>query len=226
VFDSTTNLALGSRLDSSADTWTGTLYSGALLSGTLQGGKVVAAYHPGLYPARQGDQALRGLVGGTWSPAGVPTITYAPILLAFNGSKSGAAIAYSSDDTRLALQTPIDAQMWFISYGHNETDGALSAWAALATKIATRWPLCPIVAVAQSPQKSPRLATQIARQAQIAGEVTQLAALRGYDLVNAFAALSEDPAAYVAPDGIHPTVAGSTRWAEETRKLFQPWPIV
>jgi hypothetical protein len=225
IFDSTISLALGARLDNSVDDWTGTFYSGGLLSGRLLTGKLVAWYDPGIYPARQGTHAVRGIVGeGTWSPVGVPVITYSPTVFAFNGSSSGKTIAYSADPTRLALQSPIEPMLHFISYGHNEVDGVLSAWDALATQVRTRWPLCPIVAVAQSPQKPPRLATQIARQAQIAAEVAQVAALRGYALVDAFAALSEDVAAYVDPDGIHPTPAGSARWAVETEKLFTPWP--
>jgi len=226
VFDSTTQLALGSRSDTNADCWTGTFYSGALLSGMLQTGKVVAGYDPGLYPAQQGTQALRGTAGQTWTPVGVPVITYSPMLLAYNGSKSNMGIAYSADATRLALQTPIEPQLFFISYGHNETSGVLSTWDALATQIRTRYPLCPIVAVAQSPQKSPRLATQIARQAQIAAEVAQVAALRGYALLDAYTALSADPATYVMADGVHPTVAGSALWAVEAEKMFLPWPTV
>lgn len=226
VFDSTTQLALGSRSDTNADCWTGTFYTGALLSGMLQTGKVVAGYDPGLYPAQQGNQLLRGTAGGSWSPIGVPVITYSPMLLAYNGSKSNMAIAYSADPTRLALQTPIEPQLFFISYGHNQTGGVLAEWDSLATQVQTRYPLCPIVAVAQSPQKSPRLATQIARQAQIAAEVAQVASLRGYALLDAYTALSADLATYVMTDGVHPTTAGSAVWAAEAQKMFLPWPTV
>ena len=54
--------------------------------------------------------------------------------------------------------------------------------------------------------------------------MTQLAAKRGYGLVDAYAALGADLATYVQGDGVHPTEAGSTRWAEVTQELFQPWP--
>ena len=226
IFDSTTGLALGSRLDSNVDSWTGTFYRGALLSGMLQTGKLVAGFDPGLYPAQQGSQTLKGLSGANWTPVGTPVITYSPMLLAFNGSTAGKAISYSADTTRFPLQTPIEPNLFFISYGHNQTASAIAEWDALATQLRTGYPLCLITAVAQSPQKSPRLTTQIARQAQIASEVVQVASLRGYPLLNAFAALSEDVAAYVQSDGIHPTTAGSARWADEAKKLFVPWSTV
>lgn len=224
IFDSTTQLAIGARSDSSVDNIIGTFYSCSLISGRLQTGKIVASYDPGLYPTQGGDGITKGITGETWTPVGTPTINYSPILLVFNGSASGKNISYSNDDTRLALQTPIEPNIFFISYGHNETWSVLSTWDVLATKFRTRYPLCPIVGVTQNPQKSPRLGTQIARQQQIAAEVAQLASLRGYGLLDAFTVLSSDPSLYVMADGVHPTVEGSKVWADEAKLLFLPWP--
>lgn len=223
VFDSTTQIALGSRTDTGADQWVGTFYWGHMIQGLLAAGRVVAGYDPGLYPALGGTQALNGVSGETWSPVTSPVITFSPMIFAYNGSASGKDISYSADATRLALQTPIRPHIWYLSYGHNQASPILTVWDSLATQLRTRH-VCTVIAVAQNPEKSPQTAAQIARQALNAAEIQLCAAMRGYALLNAYEVLASDMAGYVQADGIHPTTTGSSRWADEAKEMFLPWP--
>lgn len=168
--------------------------------------------------------AASGAVGNAGHLRGAPTLAL------YNGSTPGQTISYSNDGTRFPKQTPqTEMDLAFINYGHNEgtTSAVRAAWKQLADALIAKSPDVGVVVAMQNPQYSPRTAQQISAHTSRFAVLRLLASSQRYGIVDAHEAFSRDDptgATYVNVDGVHPTVAGSNRWAAEAGYLFDSTP--
>lgn len=163
---------------------------------------------------------------GTAFPSGVPTFTDAegniysngggvtyghgkPSLTIYNGSKSGASIAYTTDETRFALQTPVEMQMSFINYGHNHGTNVdfYATYEGLIDKLLAKYPYMGIACVAQNPQQPPEV--NIIPHAIRCNQIIALSARYDYGICNVFKKFLDrgDFSDWMA-DGCHPNQIG------------------
>jgi lysophospholipase L1-like esterase len=167
----------------------------------------------------QGNAVSReGFLGGiTWANG-------SPVLLLLNGSVAGAKLSDSADVTRFALQHASEADINFISYGHNES-GTLdyrTEYLAYCTQLATKWPSMGIIPIAQNPEIAP--ASGIVYHKRRCQQILQLAASRKYLCIDVYNKMLDSGhlADYILDDGsgIHPNAAGSAFWRDCITWLF------
>lgn len=211
-------LHIGRRIGGNA--MVGKIYKAVIRSGI--NGKIVASPDAGLaFPASVTTfvdaEKNTCTVGAT--PRGG-----SPMVMVLNASHPGAAVAYSTDVTRFALQTPIAPQLAFINYGHNNNDptGFQAAFDGLCTQILTKYPNVGIIGVTQNPQTSPRTAEQIANHLSTQQQAIAALQAKGYGLVDAYKVMNSSPTTYTnADNGVHPVVVGSQIWAQTVEKYLQ-----
>lgn len=161
-------------------------------------------------------------VSGTTGRVGSPT------LYSFNGGAPGQTISYANDSGRFPkLAAPTASDLVFINFSHNEStvDTFRADVATLVGNIAARWADTGFVIVGQNPRTAPLSASNIAKHEERVARIITYAAAQRHAVIDAYRALKENTALYVATDGIHPTQAGYNRWRDEAKKLFSPWQI-
>jgi len=220
IFASTEVLYVGRR--ASGGFLAGKIYKAIIKAGI--DGKIIASPDAGMaHPI--GTTSIKDAEGNTWTIVGT-TGGGSPCAMILNSSKPGAAANYSTDVTRFGLQTPIEPQLSFISYSHNEGTKIAyqSEYEGLATQILTKYPNAGIVCVTQSPQKTPRTVAEVNAHAVRNRQIALVAAKNGYGLVDAFRAFIEtgNPDSYIDSDGVHPTLVADNLWANEAIKFLFP----
>lgn len=151
---------------------------------------------------------------------GAGAITGSPRLMINNASTSGMGAAYSSDNTRHPKQTPGDARIVFVSYGHNEAANVdyTPAYGALTDKIAARHPRAAIVCIEQNPRVAP--ASNILEHGIRNGQIAAHAASKGYTDLDIYSEWLNKTDGLILPDGFHPAAAGSEKWAARVDELL------
>lgn len=132
-----------------------------------------------------------------------------------NASKSGANMAYSADNTRFELQTPIFPNITFISYSHNEGDNVnyTIQYNNFIAKILNKYPNTLITCVTQNPQFAPNHYPEA--HAIRNEQICDLAIAGGYGLIDAYHAFVDSGIASTLTnqiDGTHPVESGSELW--------------
>jgi hypothetical protein len=221
IFASTATMNVGRRAGGGG--FVGKVYRAIIRSGI--DGKIIASPDAGLgFPP--GTTTMKDAEGNTWtipSASGVGS----PMVLLLNSSCAGQGVAYSADVARFALQTPIEPQLSFINYSHNEADAEVTYQTeveALATALLTKYTNTGVVCVTQNPQHSPRTVANINAHAIRNRQIALTAAKNDYGLIDCYRAIAElnSIATYVQGDGVHPTVAGFSVWANEAYKFLLP----
>lgn len=220
IFASTAVLELGSRGGGTGDLFGGKIYAAIVRNGI--GGQVVASPDLDLaFPS--GTTIFRDAESNVWTIAGTVTVGGSPGLLVLNASCSGKNLAYSADATRFALQTPIEPQLAFINYGHNQWDTVefQAPYEAFAQQLLTAFPNVGVVCTAQNPQRPPEV--NIIPHAIRCRQISALAATNDYGLIDAYRLFTEtgDLDSYMT-DGCHPNDAGNALWADEVKRFLQP----
>ena len=141
------------------------------------------------------------------------TMTGSPCIFFLNGCVSGSAISYASDSVRFPKLTPIQSDLCFINYSHNEggTVYYRTVFKQLADNVLGKWPDCGIIATVQNKRYSP--AVNITEHQIRGDQIAGLAAAQRYGLVNAFKILEAtgNQQQYINTDGIHPTIASTAQ---------------
>jgi hypothetical protein len=146
-------------------------------------------------------------------------------LTVWNAAAAGKTLAYHRD--RLAAMYPDPLDVLVVSMGHNYGTQSPASFIADVESFLTAFkaahPETTVVLSSQNPQKAPSLtvAAHAARQAAL----RDFAFVNGYEYLpgyETFAALPSGGAAFIGPDGIHPTSptfgtledSGAVRWAQ------------
>lgn len=222
IFASTTTVEIGTRTGGLSDLFAGKIYKVIVKNGI--NGKIVASPDFGMVTPSL-IKSFKDVEGNIWTALGTCiTGNGSPSLLVLNASRAGANVAYSKDVTRFALQTPIEPQLSFISYSHNEgedIDYQLD-YEGLCTNLLTAYPNTGVVCVTQNPQTAPvgNPRYHAIRNRQVA----LLSAKNDYGLVDVFRAIMETgyPENYVVADGVHPNSDGTSLWLEKIKEFLQP----
>jgi len=219
IFASTAPLEFGSRTNG-MDTWSGKVYEAIVRNGI--NGNIVASPNLDLaFPI--GSVSFKDVEGNVWTKNGSVVLgNGSPGILILNASHPGAAIAYSTDETRFALQTPIEPQLAFINYGHNQGSNVdiQSTYEGLCTQLITKYPNTGVVCIAQNPQRAPEV--NITPHAIRCRQISMLSAKNNYGLVDVYRKFIETGNIdnYML-DGCHPNPAGSNLWRDEVIKFLQ-----
>lgn len=230
IADTTTQVSIGARNDAGAsDFLGGKVYYAEVRNGIA--GKVVASPlastivrgNSTTYP---NPTTFNDGEGNTWSingPAGISS-GGSPAILFLNASVSGAAIAYATDATRFTLMTPIEPQLAFINYSHNEagTVAYQSTYEGLVTQLQTKYPNVGVVALSQNPKKAPETAANIRAHAVRNAQIALAAARNRWAFVHVYRAFLDTgtPDLYVGADGIHPSQAGYDLGRDQIKELL------
>ncbi len=225
VFDSTTALSTCNRGGTNAGD--ATYYRAELYNGIGSARRLVAVWSAGeMYSTVVTGGSLTGLdvCGNLWSGnSGAITqgVTGAPVLAVLNASVGGQALAYFTDSTRYTRMTGSRVRLCLINLSHNESAGTYpsgdayrTGMAAHVAALATTYPDCAIVLVGQNPKKSPETADSIRIHRDRVRQLAEYAAATGRGFVDVFTALNADTASYIGADGVHPTAAGQSLWAQ------------
>lgn len=221
IHASTNPISLGYR-GIGSDRWAGKYYKAILKNGI--GGKVVASPDLGMaFPSLA--TTFTDAEGNVWTRSDTVTVgNGSPCILILNAHTGSQAVAYSADEARFALQAPIEPQLAFINYSHNEVAKVIyqSEYEGLATQLLTAYPNVGVVCVTQNPQKSPEL--NIIPHAIRNRQIAALAARNNYGLVDTFRAFMDtgDYASYVSADGCHPNQTGFDLWRDKVIEFMQP----
>jgi hypothetical protein len=155
-----------------------------------------------------------------WERYGDSSTTYggAPTLYVLNASRSGSAMSYHTDPTRLKKETPDYGQVLAIfNDSHNEATSTGSLWVppyqSWVQSVQGRLTSATIAVIGQNPHTS-----AWANEAQYGPEhvtrifeLSALAAASGWAFVNIYQAYQNDARSVVnliGPDGLHPTPDG------------------
>lgn len=156
----------------------------------------------------------------TWERYGDAATSFggAPTLYAINASRSGSAMAYHKDPTRLKIETAdYGQQALLFNNGHNESTFTGSKWIPpyeeWVTAVKGRLPNAAINVVGQNPHTSAWANEAAYGQEHVKRvfELSAAAARLGWGFVNIFQAYLDDPrgvAALITADGLHPNVDG------------------
>jgi len=215
-------LELGNRTSGgSGNAFTGKIYEAHVLSG-IEGECVASPNMDQAFPA--GTTSFKDLQGNTVTVSGaaVTVGNGSPGVLILNASCAGKQIAYSADATRFAKQTPIEPQLAFINYSHNEGADVdyIPNYDELVSAILTKYPNALPVCTAQNPKTAPT--TYIEEHAIRCKQILDYAKSRGYGYVDAYNGLTKGGLSIcVGADGVHPTETGSRLWANIAAKYLQ-----
>lgn len=221
IYQNSEAVTFGSR-SLSLDLWSGKFYEAVIRSGIGSTAKVVA--NPNLGNATANSATFEDVEGNTYTFEGNAEAGYgSPELTILNASVAGETLAYFSDVTRFDKVVTFNPEMTFISLGHNEglSDDLRIAYNAYVNLVVSNYPDTNIVLVAQNPQVAPSAVDSIAAHAIRQQQVGVIASENKYGYIDAFEALSADPATLIAADGVHPTEAGSIVWKNEAVKFLQ-----
>ena len=230
VFDSTYDVGVGSRSGVEIAP-AGKLYAAELYSGIGANPVLAASWRAGEMwkSGTSGNTTGYDVAGNLWSGNTTATtqgITGAPVITFRNASVSGVALSYFTDVTRFAKINTGRPRLTFTSLSHNEGgayvnggDVYYTAFSSFVSQITTNSAAGAVVIVGQNPKASPETTSAIGLHRDRIRALCELAAVGDHGFVDAYAALS-DTATYVGADGIHPTAAGSTLWAETTERFL------
>lgn len=157
------------------------------------------------------------------APTRIQTGSGAGVIRIYNASDSGSRTTYPLAPNFATQVVATNPDVVMVSHGHNEArygtaDGEdfMERMLALTERVTSVLPTVGIILVAQNP------ASADTDQTGRAQAVHQIAAMRGYDVVNVWQAfVNTGDAAGLTSDGVHPTSAGSTIWAAEVDKAFR-----
>jgi lysophospholipase L1-like esterase len=201
-------LELGGRSSGTSNFWGGKLYEVEIRNGI--DGKVVANPDLGMaFPSMA--TTFKDTEGNVYTRYGATTFgNGSPAVLILNGSHPGANISYILDETRFELQTPIEPNMIFLNYGHNDVPTGYEANVnSLYTKLITKYPNVSVVLVTQNPQISPRTEQQIYDHWLTQKTIVDVFSKNNLALVDTYRAFIEtgDIPSYMNVDGVHPATA-------------------
>jgi len=218
LYNSTDSIYVGAR--QSSDPFVGKIFEARIENGI--GGPVVAS--PSL------GQAWPSIVttftdgeANVWTKNGTCTVgNGSPEILLLCAGTPGYNLAYSNDATRFTKQTPLEPQLSFINYGHNEGANVniVTDFQTLCTKLLTKYPNTGLVCTAQNPQYA---AYEYRVQHAIrCTQIMELAATNHYaalDIYRLFMATGhyED---YLKPGEVHPNEAGQQLWLAEVKRFL------
>lgn len=213
IFDSAAPVEIGGRNNGTAGFFSGRVYAAEIRSGIA--GTIVASPDLDLaFPASISQ--FKDAEGNAWTVKGNTTVgNGSPGLLVLNGSIAGSITSTYTSNV-LDAQLPIEPDLIFINFGHNENlnDDYTDTIENFAEANLSIWPDAAIVLVAQNPQTAPRSAAQIAAHLIRNDQVKVVAARNDFVLVDAYSMLNTDTASYVSADGVHPTVLGYLVWTD------------
>jgi hypothetical protein len=222
VFDSTVATQFvgrsGGGLSIQAD-----LYEAIVMSG-IDGARVIHIVADAIPSI---GSTFTDLVGNTVTIAGsTATRSGALALTLFNASVSGQAIAYANDGTRFPKLTPVQQDLTFISFSHNEgsTLAYRTPYKTLTDALIAKWPDVGIISVLQNPRTAPT--GNIIEHAVRGEQIRALSGSQRFDVVDAYEAFMTDPrglGVLVSGDGIHPTQVGFDLWRDTAKAPFAAW---
>lgn len=156
----------------------------------------------------------------TTSSTNTVLLSGSPVILLNNGSRSGQGVAYQDDTTRRPkLFAKAGQDVIFLSSGHNDGNQYAQTWATTFStwinNIKAQLPNVPIVCVGQNPTTAPISENQRNARAGRAATVAALAVSTvGVYFVDAWSAFDDVTTQVESADGVHPTEAGSIKWAD------------
>jgi hypothetical protein len=154
-----------------------------------------------------------------YGDANAPTYGGSPTLVLLNASRSGTALSYHMDATRLPIETANWGQQVVVfNDSHNETSvsgpaGWISPYRAWVAAVQARLPLASIAVVLQNPHTSAwvnEIAYGYSHLLRL-DELRTLAGSQGWGIVDLFGVFTNDPrglTALIQSDGLHPTQDG------------------
>jgi len=160
-----------------------------------------------------------------WPPYSTASASFtgAPVLTVLNGSRSGSAISYLGDATRLPKLCPDYGQaVAFLSTSHNETGYGkkfLTLYETWRAAVQARLPQTPIVVLTQNPQTSG--ATTRREHADRRMDLLGYARTNSVDIIDTYRAFIDAgfPGALMT-DTVHPNAAGEALWRDTVKAVF------
>ncbi len=207
IFTNNVALELGARTSGTSGFFPGKIYEAWVKRG-IDGAPVASPCAGLAFPS---GATFLDVENNVWTVNGLATSgNGSPEILSLNGSVAGQVIAYSTDPTRFAKQTPLEPVLAFISYGHNEGTNVdyQTTYDVLCAQFRTKYPNVGVVCCTQNPKKTP--ATNIEQHTTRNAQIATLAIIKDYGLIDAYRAFKDMPNCddYINADGIHPTTSG------------------